>query len=99
MVSTWYREFMAAAGVNVGSHTPNPRRYTGPPMDLANMRLNGVRSLYAWCLDCGHDATLNVDHLPDHLAGVGAMSVFAPLGARSRSGGSHRINDTDYESL
>ena len=62
MVSSWYREFMAAAGVNVGSYKPNPRRYTGPPLDLANMRENSVRSLYAWCLDCGHDATLNVDH-------------------------------------
>ena len=43
-------------------------RYSGPPMDLANMRENGVRSLYAWCLDCGHDASVNVDHLPGHLA-------------------------------
>ena len=54
--------------VDVGSHEPTPRRYTGPPMDLANMRLNGVSSLYAWCLDCGHDGTVNVDHLPGHLA-------------------------------
>lgn len=45
-----------------------PKRPAGPPMDLANMRLNGVRSIYAWCLDCSHDATVNVDHLPDHLA-------------------------------
>jgi hypothetical protein len=67
VVSTWYREFMAAAGVNVGSHTPNPRRYTGPPMDLANMRANGVHSIYVWCLDCGHNATVNVDDQPGHL--------------------------------
>jgi hypothetical protein len=72
VVSTWYREFMAAAGVNVGSHTPNPRRYTGPPMDLANMRASGVRSIYVWCLDCGHNATVNnatvnVDDQPGHL--------------------------------
>lgn len=44
------------------------KRPAGPPMDLTNMRLNGVRSIYAWCLDCGHDATVNVDHLPGHLA-------------------------------
>ena len=39
-----------------------------PPMDLANMRRNGVRSLYVWCLDCGHEATVNVDDQPGHLA-------------------------------
>jgi hypothetical protein len=27
--------------------TDKPRRYTGAPMDLANMRANGVRSLLA----------------------------------------------------
>jgi len=40
----------------------------GPPMDLANMRANGVRSIYMWCLDCGHDATVNVDDQPGHFA-------------------------------
>lgn len=64
---------MAGYGVDVGSHKPNPRKYTGPPMDLANMRKNGVRSIYAWCMDCRHDATVNVDHLPGHLA-VPAMA-------------------------
>lgn len=68
MASGWYKEFMAGYGVDVGSHKPNPRHYSGPPMDLANMRQNGVRSLLAWCLDCGHEATVNVDHLPGHLA-------------------------------
>jgi len=48
--------------------TDKPRRYTGAPMDLANMRANGVRSLLAICLDCSHEATVNVDHLPEHLA-------------------------------
>ena len=43
--------------------TDKPRRYTGAPMDLANMRANGVRSLLAICLDCSHEATVNVDHL------------------------------------
>ena len=37
-------------------------------MDLANMRANGVRSIYMWCLDCGHDATVNVDDQPGHFA-------------------------------
>ena len=69
MASNWYKIFMAEAGVEVGSHTPDkPTRYTGPPMDLANMRKNGVRSLLASCLDCYREATINVDHLPGHLA-------------------------------
>jgi hypothetical protein len=36
-------------------------------MDLANMRENGVRALYVNCLDCGHDADVNVDDQPGHL--------------------------------
>ena len=57
--SSWYN----ASDVEVG-----PTRYTGPPMDLANMRRNGVRSLWASCLDCHHHATVNVDDQPGHLA-------------------------------
>jgi len=69
MASQWYKDFMAQAGVEVGSYKPDkPTRYTGPPMDLANMRDNGVRSLSVGCLDCHHQADMNVDHLPGHLA-------------------------------
>jgi hypothetical protein len=41
-------------------------RFTDPiePMDLANMRQNGVRSLAVQCRQCLHEAILNVDHLP-----------------------------------
>jgi hypothetical protein len=42
--------------------------YTGPPMDLANMRENGVRALLVNCLDCTHRAEINVDDQPGHLA-------------------------------
>jgi hypothetical protein len=56
--SSWYKTFMAASGVEVGSYKPSPTKYTGPPMDLANMRKNGVRSLSASCLDCHHHATV-----------------------------------------
>ena len=42
-------------------------RYSGPPMDLANMRENGVRALHVSCLDCRHDADVNVDEYPGHL--------------------------------
>jgi len=42
-------------------------RYSGHPMDLANMREIGVRWLHASCLDCRHDADVNVDGYPGHL--------------------------------
>jgi hypothetical protein len=48
--------------------TSQTSRHATPPMDLANMRQNGVRSLQASCLDCSHGTTINVDHLPGHLA-------------------------------
>jgi hypothetical protein len=43
-----------------------PARFTDPiePMDLANMRQNGVRSLVVQCHQCLHELTMNVDHLP-----------------------------------
>jgi hypothetical protein len=36
-------------------------RYRGPPMTLANMRANGVRSLCVTCEICHHEAVMNVD--------------------------------------
>jgi hypothetical protein len=42
--------------------------YNALPMDLANMRDNGVRSLSVSCLDCTHEAIVNVDNYPEHLA-------------------------------
>ena len=33
------------------------------PMDLANMRQNGVRSLAVQCRGCLHEVIMNVDHL------------------------------------
>jgi len=40
-----------------------------PPMTLANMRANGVRSVAASCqeLGCHRHGVINVDHLPDDL--------------------------------
>jgi hypothetical protein len=40
--------------------------FTDPiePMDLANMRQNGVRSLAVQCPLCRHEVIMNVDHLP-----------------------------------
>ena len=39
----------------------------GPPMDLANMRENGVRSLRVTCLKCGVACVMNVDGYDDSL--------------------------------
>ncbi len=40
-------------------------RYRGPPRTLANMRQQGVRSLWVVCEVCHHDAVLNVDRFGD----------------------------------
>ena len=55
---------------------PHP---SGPPMDLANMRRQGVRSLIAYCLNdaCGHQA-LNLEPLV-------VAEIKIGLGARHRS--------------
>jgi hypothetical protein len=42
-----------------------PNRYRGPPMTLANMRENGVRSLSVTCELCQHAALMNVDAFGD----------------------------------
>jgi hypothetical protein len=39
--------------------------YRGPPMTLANMRANGVRSLSVTCELCHHEAAMNVDAFDD----------------------------------
>jgi hypothetical protein len=41
--------------------------YPIEPMDLANMRQNGVRSLEIVCHECRHKTVMNVDHLPGDL--------------------------------
>ena len=45
-----------------GKETP-----PGPPMTLANMRMNGVRAVIATCEACGHTADVNVDALPERV--------------------------------
>jgi hypothetical protein len=51
-------------------------KYRGPPMDLGNMRENGVRSLLVECRDCRHTASVNVDGWPDGIAVPGAARRF-----------------------
>ena len=43
-------------------------RSTNPiePMDLANMRSLGVRSLSVTCSKCNHETVVNVDTYPGH---------------------------------
>jgi hypothetical protein len=42
-------------------------RYTGPPMDLANMRSLGVTRVDVYC-GCGHQASVDVSGLRGDLA-------------------------------
>jgi hypothetical protein len=42
-------------------------RYLGPPMDLGNMRAQGVRSLSVTCELCHHAAVLSVDPWSDNV--------------------------------
>jgi hypothetical protein len=51
-----------------------PNRYRGPPMTLANMRENGVRSLSVTCELCHHEAVMNVDAFDDAIQ----VSAFGP---------------------
>jgi hypothetical protein len=39
-------------------------KYKIEPMDLANMRQNGVRSLDIMCFGCRHEVIINVDQYP-----------------------------------
>jgi hypothetical protein len=41
--------------------------FTGPPMDLRNMRSLGVTRIMAYCA-CRHEASIDVSALPDDLA-------------------------------
>ena len=43
------------------------RSKPGPPMTLANMRENGVRSVIASCANCARSADVNVDILAETL--------------------------------
>ena len=54
-----------------------PTRFndTVEPMDLANMRQNGVRSLAVQCHQCLHEVIMNVDHLPGELTAPSFLSL------------------------
>lgn len=61
MPSSWYKTFMSGYGFEIGSYKPGPKPKPGPPMDLANMRHNGVRSIRVRCLDCSRENVVNLD--------------------------------------
>jgi hypothetical protein len=44
-----------------------PSKYEIQPMDLANMRQNGVRSLEVACFGCRHEVIVKVDNYPGDL--------------------------------
>ena len=56
-----FRQFL-----NSMAYTPS-KSEPGPPMDLANMRENGVRSIAVYCLDCNRRADVNVDNFAGDL--------------------------------
>ena len=74
-------------------------RYRGPPMTLANMRAQGVRSLWVVCELCHHDAVVNVDAYGDAVP----VPAFAPRMVCTSCGSSARMRDrigrTGSESL
>jgi hypothetical protein len=57
-------------------------KYKIEPMDLENMRQNGVRSLDIQCLKCLHRVIPNVDHLPGDLT----VPFFGPRMACTKCG-------------
>jgi hypothetical protein len=46
-----------------------PKHPPGPPMDLPNMRRQGVHDLIAYCLNdsCRHQAVIDVSKYPDNV--------------------------------
>jgi hypothetical protein len=80
---------------------PNRRiRYEIEPMDLANMRAHGVRSLRVCCHKCLHEVIMNVDHLPGDVI----VPSFGPRCARTagrsaRTFGRRKRNERPVPSL
>ena len=57
-------------------------RYRGPPMTLANMRAQGVHSLWVVCNLCHHEAVMNVDRFGE----TAPVPAFGPRMACTRYG-------------
>jgi hypothetical protein len=60
-----------------------PIRYRGPPMTLANMRAQGVRSLWVVCEFCRHDAVINVDGYGEPCRSLRSARAWCALAAAS----------------
>ena len=60
-------------------------RYRGPPMTLANMRANGVRSLWVVCDICHHEAVMNIDRFGDCPQSIPAGPTSRPVPALLRA--------------
>jgi hypothetical protein len=57
-------------------------RYREPPMTLANVRAQGVRSLWVVCDLCHREAVINVDHFGDDVP----VPAFGPRMVCTRCG-------------
>jgi hypothetical protein len=58
---------MSAAQLSCGTSEPDAAlssKYKIEPMDLANMRQNGVRSLAVACFGCRHEVIVDADMYP-----------------------------------
>jgi hypothetical protein len=79
------------------------RRFNDPiePIDLANMRANGVRSLLIFCRNCHHEKIMNVDHLPGDLTvpSLGRRMACIKCGTAGADVRPNRTDQPDRESL
>jgi hypothetical protein len=62
-------------------------KYEIEPMDLANIRQNGVRSLVVMCFGCRHEVIIDVDQFPGDL-----LVRFAPCFVCRKAAGAARMS-------
>jgi hypothetical protein len=78
-------------------------RFNDPiePMDLANMRHNGVRSLDVQCNKCRHREIVNVEHLSGNVtvASLGRRMVCTKCGAPGADVRPNWLEQPERESL
>jgi hypothetical protein len=78
-------------------------RFTDPiePMDLANMRANGVRSLDVQCHQCRHRVIVNVEHLSGNVtvASLGRRMVCTKCGTIGADVRPNWLEQPERESL
>lgn len=67
--SSWFKDFMAAAGVDLGTGKPRHKAPPGPLPTLGQYRhQHGIREFKVYCLNgnrCWHQPVLTFDELAD----------------------------------